>query len=139
MESIHLILLVEDDPNDAFFLTRALSDAGYKGRVRHVTSSSEAKNYLAGSGPFSDRAAHPAPNLVISDSSLAAASASGVELLEWMRSGKMAEPFIMLSGSVQDDVRARAKAAGALRVMIKASDFRETAHELREVLAQLPG
>lgn len=137
MESTQVILLVEDDLNDAFFLGRALSDAGFKGKVRHVTSSTEAKNYLTGVGKFADRTANPPPQLVISDSALPA-SATGVELLEWMRSNQMEAPFIILSGSVQDEMRERAQAAGALRVMIKASDFRETAEELRDVLTQLP-
>lgn len=134
-----LILLVEDDANDAFFIERALKDLGFNGKLEHLTDTKIARAYVSGEGKYSDRAQHPFPDIVISDSALSGRG-SGIELLEWMRSDPAAKkvPFVILSGEVSPEVRQRAQAAGVELVLQKGSNFRDTERALREALLKMP-
>jgi CheY-like chemotaxis protein len=133
-----LILLVEDDRNDAFFIARALKDLGFDGRVEHVTDTHAARTYLSGGGQYADREKFPTPDIVVSDSILPG-HGSGIELLEWMRKGGFSgTPFVILSGEITPDVRERARAAGVQSLLQKGSSFKETANALREALNQMP-
>src|SRR6185369_4475109 len=60
-------LLVENDPDEAFFFIRALRKAGLHRRLPVVRSAGEAINYLAGRGDYADRALFPMPSIVILD------------------------------------------------------------------------
>lgn len=133
-----LILLVEDDPNDAFFISRALKEIGFRGRLEHVTDTKTARAYVAGAEQYSDRAQFPTPDIVVSDSILPGRG-SGIELLEWMRQQNFGGiPFVILSGEVTPEVRARASAAGVQSLLQKGSNLRETTHALREAIKQMP-
>lgn len=134
-----VILLVEDDPNDAFFVSRALKDLGFDGKLEHLTDAFKAREYLAGAGIYSDREKYPLPEIIVSDSSLPGRG-SGIELLEWMRKDpNLTEaPFVMLSGEITNEVRKRATAAGVKLLLRKGSNFRDTATALREALMQMP-
>ena len=50
-----VILLVEDDENDAFFVKRALTKLGFPGKIHHATDTDEAKRYIRGDVPYADR------------------------------------------------------------------------------------
>jgi CheY-like chemotaxis protein len=134
-----LILLVEDDANDAFFVARALKDLGFNGKIEHVKDTVGARDYLEGTGRFENRREFPLPDVVVSDSVLSGRG-SGIELLEWMRACAPLKnvPFIILSGEVTPDVRKRATAAGVQLMLSKGSSFRDTAAALRDVLLQMP-
>jgi CheY-like chemotaxis protein len=134
-----VILLVEDDANDAFFVERALSDLGFDGKVEHVTDTQVARAYVAGEGKFGDRGNFPFPDIVISDSALSGRG-SGIELLEWMRKEPTSKevPFVILSGEISPQVRQRAEDAGVELLLQKGSNFRDTARALREALLKMP-
>lgn len=77
------ILLVEDNEDDAFFMKRALRDAGIANPVRHVEDGQQAIDYLRGAGEFADRGEYPLPMVVFLDLKLP--FKSGHEVLEWIR------------------------------------------------------
>jgi CheY-like chemotaxis protein len=77
------ILLVEDNEDDAFFMQRALRDAGIDCPVRLLEDGQQAIDYLGGQGDYADRAAHPLPMIVFLDLKLP--FKSGHEVLEWIR------------------------------------------------------
>ena len=56
------ILLAEDDPNDVFFLQRALTKGGIGLPLQIVSDGREALDYLSGAEKFSDRAQYPLPS-----------------------------------------------------------------------------
>ena len=134
-----VILLVEDDANDAFFVARALKDLGFDGKLEHVTDTRVARSYVLGTDAYADREVFPAPDIFISDSALSG-KGSGIDLLEWIRNEPAAKdtPFVILSGEVRPEARARAEAAGVQLILQKGSNFRETARALREALLQMP-
>lgn len=133
-----VILLVEDDSNDAFFISRALTELGFDGHVEHVTATQAARDYLSGSGRYTDREKYPHPDIVVSDSILPGRG-SGIELLEWVRKQNFKEtPFIILSGEITPDVKQRATSAGVKQLLRKGSNFRETQQALRQALLEMP-
>jgi CheY-like chemotaxis protein len=131
-----VILLVEDDANDAFFVARALKELGFNGKLEHVADTEAARAYLNGQSPFVNR---HLPEIVVSDASLSPRG-TGVELLEWMRQEQsLGEiPFIILSGEVSPEIRDRANSAGVQAVLRKGSTYKETVESLREVIHRLP-
>lgn len=134
-----VILLVEDDENDAFFLKRALAKLGFTGMLRHLVDTESAREYLAGEGAFQDRARFPFPQIIIADSSVTVRE-SGVALLEWMRREEIGAkvPFIIFSGGLTDQARMRAEAAGARRILAKPSGEARIEAPLAEMLRELP-
>ena len=77
------ILLVEDNEDDAFFMNRALRDAGITNPVRLVEDGQQAIDYLGGAGEYADRKDNPLPMVVFLDLKLP--FKSGHEVLEWIR------------------------------------------------------
>lgn len=65
--SSQTILLVEDDPNDVFFLQYAFEQAGIANPLQVVGDGQQALDYLQGQGRYSDRAQFPFPCLVLLD------------------------------------------------------------------------
>ena len=61
------VLVVDDDPDDVFLLSRAFLTAGLSHRVMHVRNGLEAVGYLAGDNNYVDRFKYPLPSLVILD------------------------------------------------------------------------
>ena len=134
-----VILLVEDDENDAFFLKRALKELGFRGELRHVTNTDDAKRYLLGDVPFSDSTKFPRPQIIVADSAISVRD-SGVEFLEWARKKGLFRdvPFIILSGGLSEEIRKRAEAAGVHQILTKASSYKDLLPRLRQILEQLP-
>jgi CheY-like chemotaxis protein len=133
-----LILLVEDDANDAFFVRRALEKVGYPDNLLHFPTVEEAMDYLRTVGPQNSENA-VVPNVILADSSISARE-SGVDFLEWMRAqqGLGNIPFVILSGGIQPETRARAEAAGVDLIFRKSFNFAETVDQMREILTRLP-
>src|SRR5882762_4014941 len=78
-----MILLVEDDPNDALLAQRALQRAGASQEILHLQDGEEAINYLSGKPPFADRTRYPLPSLVLLD--LKMPRMSGFDVLTWLQ------------------------------------------------------
>src|SRR5688500_5228761 len=76
-------LVVENDPNDAFLITRALMKSEACGASTVCRNPSEAKDYLRGAGMYSNREAYPQPNVILTD--LRMGNETGLELVEWVR------------------------------------------------------
>jgi CheY-like chemotaxis protein len=119
------ILLVEDEPNDAFFFEHCLKRADIENPLRVVRDGVEALEYLQGAGRFADREQYPVPCLVLLDLKLP--RATGFEVLEHMRDHPELRRLIVLvltsSSSHQDIIRSYDLGANAY--LVKPSDARE--------------
>jgi CheY-like chemotaxis protein len=107
------ILVLEDDPADAYFLEKAFDRVLANCAVHRVTDGAEAQAYLQGIGKYSDRKTYPIPTVILLD--LQMPNMNGFEFLEWLR--KEADlriiPAVVYSASENpSDVR-RAYEAGA--------------------------
>jgi CheY-like chemotaxis protein len=105
MQSTLVILLAEDDSKDFEIFSYALRQNGVLANIQRVHDGQEAIHYLEGRLPFSDRLAHPFPDLIILD--LKMPRLSGLEVLQWRKKHPECArlPVVMLSGSgLQHDV-----------------------------------
>lgn len=93
------ILLIEDNPDDATLLQRALQRGGFRDELNVVRTAEEAVQYLQGLAPYSDRKQFPYPMFIILD--LGLPGMSGLEFLAWLRQQKLlaATPVVVLTAS----------------------------------------
>ncbi len=113
------ILLVEDNPDDAFFVQQAFHSAQIEHPLFTVSDGQEGIDYIAGKGAYADRTIYPLPRLVIAD--LKMPGLGGIELIQWMRQDTHAKliPIVILSSSgLSADVNAT-YAFGANAYMVK--------------------
>src|SRR5438309_1725785 len=78
-----VVLLAEDNGDDADFFCRAFRAAGFEQPLHTVNNGEEALSYLRGEGQYADRARYPVPYLVVLDANMP--GKSGWEVLEWVR------------------------------------------------------
>ncbi len=130
-----VVLHVEDDPNDVFFVAHAFGKIAPAVQLRRVSDGEEAVRYLRGEAPYDDRAASPAPMLVLMDVKLP--KRNGLEVLEWMRAepALASLPVVVLSSSTEPSDIARAYALGANAYVAKRSDLRELIELVRGITA----
>jgi CheY-like chemotaxis protein len=117
------VLVVEDNADDVRLLELASREAPTGLALHSVPNGEEALAYLKGEGPFSDRQAHPLPDLVLLDLKLP--RMDGFEVLAWIRNHpelKGLKVFVW-TDSGQPEVLARATQAGANRFVPKSVAF----------------
>jgi CheY-like chemotaxis protein len=114
-----VILLVEDDANDAVMTENALRSAGISNRVVHVSDGDEALAYLRGDALFSDRKVFPLPSIVLLD--LKMPRMDGFRVLSWFTYQTDRKKFlvIVLSGHGELQHIKRAYELGANSFLIK--------------------
>src|SRR6185503_9933836 len=127
-----VILLAEDDVNDALLVERALSRADIQNPVMVVRDGQEAIDYLKGKGPFADRKNFPLPTLALLDIKMP--KKNGLEVLEWVRHNggglKLLPVIIMSSSSIQEDID-RAYQLGVNAYLVKPTAFDELVETLK--------
>ena len=116
------MLYAEDEENDILFLELAFKRAGVPHTLMSVPDGVAAINYLAGEVPFSDRARHPLPALILLDINMP--KRSGFEVLEWIRrqSHLKSLPVLMLTSSTRPEDEEQALRLGADDYLLKPSD-----------------
>lgn len=113
------ILVVEDNEDDAFFMTRTLLDMGILNPVQVVEDGQQAVDYLAGKGAFKDRSKFPVPMIVFLDLKLP--FVSGHDVLSWIRRQAEFEKLtvVVLTSSNEPIDLTRAYRAGANSYVVK--------------------
>lgn len=132
-------LIVEDDPNDAFLIKRALG-SGPCGHVSLCRNPSEAKAYLKGAGMYSDRKKYPWADVVITDLDLG--DETGINLVEWIRQQEPPlrdTPVLILTGRATSTQWEAAQKVGAQKVYRKPSRLEEMEELLRTIVAEYCG
>ena len=133
MTTTELVLVAEDNPDDALLLRRALDKAGIIARVKVVADGEEMLLYLQGRGAYANRSSSPLPSLIILD--LKMPRKSGLEVLQWINENPdvAVVPTIVLSASnLEKDVRA-AYNLGANTYFVKPTTFEELVETMRMV------
>jgi CheY-like chemotaxis protein len=129
-----MILLAEDDRDDVFLMERAMLKAKISLRMHNAKNGEEALNYLQGNGQYADRVAYPIPALILLDIKMP--YVNGFEVLEWIKqqAALIHIPVVMLTSSLEEADREKARALGALDFFIKPP----TAESLRNMLQRAP-
>jgi CheY-like chemotaxis protein len=119
------VLLVEDNPDDIFFVKRAFKANRIAHPLQVVEDGQAAIDYLSGAGEFADRDEHPLPFLILLDLKLP--QRPGLEVLEWMRGRPELNHLIVvvLTSSHLDVDITRAYELGAHSFLVKPPDARE--------------
>jgi CheY-like chemotaxis protein len=114
-----LIVLVEDNEDDVFFMRRAMKGAGITGPVQVLSDGQQASDYLTASGNYTDRNQFPMPKLVFLDLKLP--YCTGFEVLEAMqRQGTLGSTqVVILTSSPEERDRRRASELGAFAYLVK--------------------
>lgn len=129
-----VVLVLEDDENDRFFLERAFKDNNFDGQLIFLENGQAGIDYVSGAGPYGDRKEHPLPDIVIAD--LKMPRVGGIEFLRWMkeRADFKSIPVIMLSASGQERDVKDAYCHGANAYLMKPSQPSERRELVRHLL-----
>jgi CheY-like chemotaxis protein len=126
-----VILLVEDNPEDALRLRRALNAAEVRNPFFVVRSGEEAREYLEGTGIYATRAEFPLPDLILLDLDLP--GVSGLRVLQrirndpWLRGLRV---IVLTNSDGFRDINA-AYELGANAFIVKPANFEEYPSLLR--------
>lgn len=111
-----LIVLVEDNEDDIFFMRRALKGAGITAPIRVLTDGQQASDFLTTTGTSPES---PAPGMVFLDLKLP--YCTGFEVLEAMRRHGTLDStqVVILTSSPEERDRRRARELGAAAYLVK--------------------
>ena len=132
----HTVLVVEDDPDHALLVRLAAGPVDPSLDVRVVGDGAHAIDYLEGKDPYSDRGAHPFPDLVILDLMMPVLDGFGV--LEWIRRRPSfaSLPVVVLTSSSNPRDERRALRLGASAFHTKPMDLTDLGHEVRGIVTR---
>lgn len=118
-----VVLIIDDDPNDALLLEMAFSLAGIRTQLKFVSDGQDAISYFEGKGNYTNRKQHPWPDLILLD--LKMPKVSGFHVLEWLREHTEVprSPIAVLTGSEAPDRVSLSYALGADAFLIKPRSF----------------
>jgi CheY-like chemotaxis protein len=127
------ILLVEDSPDDVFFMKRALKQAGVTHSLQVAHDGQAALDYLSGEGPFANRGEFPYPSLVLLD--LRMPRVPGFEVLKWIRDRVQFDcmPVIVFSSSKEERDIQKAYGLRANAFLVKSPDPKHLAEMIKAV------
>ena len=114
-----IILLVEDNYDDAELILRAFQRAGVENPVRLARDGEEAMAYLTGLGKYTDHVKNPLPAVILLDLNLP--KFNGYQLMLWRRTRPEIKriPVVVLSESHDPTSINRAYDAGASSYLVK--------------------
>jgi CheY-like chemotaxis protein len=121
----HAVLLVEDNPDDAFLMKAAWRNAGIRNRLFVVEDGEQALAYLNGDGEYSDREKHPFPVAVFLDLKLP--RIDGMDVLAAIRANAQLRHLHVdvLSASARTADVEKALGLGANSYLVKPSRVEE--------------
>lgn len=101
MDSKLLVLIAEDNEDDAFIIQHALERAGLQNRSHVCRDGTDVMAYLKGDGIYADRDRYPFPRMLLLD--LKMPKVNGFDLLRWIQAHPACRvtPTIILSSSNQ--------------------------------------
>jgi CheY-like chemotaxis protein len=113
LETVPVILLAEDQPNDVLLTRLAIETAGLPNPLFAVGDGQDAVAYLDGNGPYANRKAYPLPSLFLLD--LKMPLMGGFEVLIWLQRRPRFDDIavvVLSSSNIVSDID-RAKSLGA--------------------------
>lgn len=110
---MRIVLYVEDEESDVYFMRRSFCRVGLEDCLRVVADGQAAIDYLAGQGLFANRLKYPLPAVVLLDLHLP--TVSGFQVLQWIRQQPPFRqlPVVIFSSSPRAEDRLQAKELGA--------------------------
>jgi two-component system response regulator len=133
MERNHIILLVEDNPNDITLTLHAFQKSGISNTIVVVQDGEEALDYLFATGPHSGRDTRVMPEVVLLDLNLP--KIDGLDVLRRMRAEESTRrvPVVVLTSSNEERDLINSYNLGAnsfVRKPVSFSEFLQAASQL---------
>ena len=125
------ILVVEDDPNDQFFIVEGFRLNGAENPIRLADGGLQAVAYLRGEGEYRDRSRFAFPMFILTDLNMP--RGDGFQLLDYLQRNPGGIPPVVLSGSGDVDDVLKAYQLGAGCYLQKPASFFELRKQLRTV------
>jgi CheY-like chemotaxis protein len=127
----HVILLAEDNPDDALIFHMKFKRAALTRTLHMVDDGQKVIDWLSGKDGFSDRSKHPLPDHILLD--LKMPVKTGFEALEWIRSQKEYAklPVSILSSSDDPKDIRRAFELGATKYFVKSPQLEDVIEYLK--------
>jgi len=124
-DSNKVILLVEDNPDDAALTLRAFKRSHVANPIAEVRDGIEALDFLFARGVYSDRATAPLPTLIILDLKLP--KLDGLGVLKAIREDERTRllPVVILTSSKEEQDLISSYSLGANSYVRKTVDFNE--------------
>lgn len=128
-----MILLVEDNSDDAYLILRALQKSNLPSRVWLVHDGAEALDFLFCRNAYSDRDLHDLPQLILLDLKLP--KIDGLEVLEHIRREQTTcnLPVVMFSSSSEPEDIIKAYTRGTNSYVRKPIDSAQFAETVRQI------
>jgi DNA-binding response OmpR family regulator len=129
------ILHVEDDPDDAFFFSRAMKNAVPECELHRELTGEGAIEYLRKASLSAPTAEMPLHLMALD---LKLPGLSGFEVLSWTRAqdGLKKLPIIILSGSSLVLDKSKASELGASEFIVKNSDYDQIAEQVVQFISR---
>jgi CheY-like chemotaxis protein len=130
------ILQVEDDPDDAFFFSRAIKRANPECQLHRVINGEGAIDYLRKAAETGQPNSPPMPDLMVVDLKLP--GLSGFDVLAWTRAQTAYQrlPIVVLSGSPLPQDEKKATELGASDFIVKESEYDKIAAKVFGLIAK---
>lgn len=128
-----IILLVEDNPDDAELTIRALKKSNVVNRIVLTKDGAEALDYLFATGSYAGRDVRDQPAVVLLDLKLP--KLDGHEVLKRIRSDDRSKfiPVVILTSSTEEQDLVRGYSQGANSFIHKPVDFVQFAESARQL------
>jgi two-component system response regulator len=128
-----IILLIEDNPDDAALTLRALENNNIKNDVVVVHDGAEALDYLFGAGSYAGRDLTIMPQLTLLDLKLP--KVDGLEVLRRLRANELTRllPVVILTSSNEEQDRINGYGLGANSYVRKPIDFGQFVDAVRQL------
>jgi len=132
-----LILVIEDDVNDALLIRRTFKNAGVRNPYHIVSDGDSAIRYLVGTGVYADRHRYPLPKLVLLD--LKMPGMNGFEVLRWIRNQPEFRKLRVVVLTASEEIRDvnEAYRLGANSFLVKPLEFQNVEALFATLQAQL--
>jgi CheY-like chemotaxis protein len=129
-----VVLVAEDNDNDAQMLRRAFQQAGLVVPLYVVSDGDEAVEYLQGSGRYANRKRFPVPDLLLLD--LKMPRKDGFQVIEWVRKQPSLAPLRIVVLTSSDEIRDvnQAYRLGANSFLVKPLDFTDFKNTIHDIL-----
>jgi len=128
------IALIEDDPNDVFFIDRALRQGGFTNPLIHFKDGREAVDYFK---PLGSAPSSRLPDIVLTDIKMP--RIDGIVFLRWLRGQPNLKnlPVIVLTSSVLPSDKDQARRLGVFKFVTKEASCDNVVSALELFLASL--
>src|SRR4030067_3064130 len=134
METMEVeILLVEDNPIEAEFTTRALKKYNLVKKLEWVKDGEEALDFIFAKGKYSDRSIEDAPKVILLDMHLP--KIDGLEVLERIKSDARTQsiPVVVLTSSPEEHRIVTSYNLGVNGYVLKPVDFDKYVDAVKEI------